>query len=161
MNKAYFNWIIDHFEADMYETTEEAFDKRSSITNKGGRPYLYSPREIGEIMVKYFRNCIKYDQPFTITGLCFHLGMDRRSLLRLEKSSKQEFSPMIKKGKDMIMTYLEMQLHLAPNPAFAIFVLKNMGWCDKWTAQASINRTLSNKERIEAQIRINNISEKI
>ena len=161
MNKKFFNLFIDLFETDMYEITEESFNKRSSITNKGGRPYTHSPREIGEIMVKYFRNCIKYDQPLTISGLCLQLGIDRRSLLRLEKSSKQEFSPIIKKGKDIIIIYLEIQLYFAPNPTAAIFILKNMGWCDRWTVQTGINRVLSDKEKIEAQRRIDNIGEKI
>lgn len=128
LNKLYFNWIIDHFENEVYMITSDNFDKRSSVTKKGGRPYAYSPREIGEQMVIYFRNCIENEQPFMITGICLQIGISRRGLLGFEKSSNQEFVHIIKKGKDIVRFYLELQTFHAPNPSFPIFVLKNMGW---------------------------------
>lgn len=128
MNKLYFNYIIDTFEADIYVITDDDFSKRSSITKKGGRPYLHSPREMGKQMVIYFRNCIENDQPFMVTGLCLQIGISRRGLWRLEKSSKDEFVHIIEKGKQIISLYLEIQAHSLPNPRLPIFILKNMGW---------------------------------
>lgn len=159
MDKLYFNWVVDHFEADMHETTKKAFNKRSSVSKRGGRPYLYSPREIGEIMVRHFRDCVKYNQPFTITGLCLQLGISRQGMLKMEKSSKEELVDMIKKGRAMVEFYLETQLTSAPNPAFAIFILKNMGWSDKMTSKTKVNSGMTDKERVEAQERIKNFSE--
>lgn len=128
INKLYLHWIIDQFEADMYETTIEGFDKRCSVTRRGGRPYLYTPREIGEQMVKHFRRCIEYNQPFTISGLCWELGISRQGMLNMKKSSKYELVDIIKKSRAIVEVYLESQLHLKQNPSGAIFVLKNMGW---------------------------------
>lgn len=128
MNKFYFNYIIDTFEADIYAITDNDFNKRSSITKKGGRPYLYSPREMGKQMVIYFRNCIESDQPFMVTGLCVQIGISRRGLWRLEKSSNDEFVHIIEKGKQIVELYLEIQSHSLPNPKLPIFILKNMGW---------------------------------
>lgn len=128
MDKEYFNWIIDHFEADIYATTDKDFDKCCSVTKRGGRPYLYSPVEIGEQMVIYFRECVENDRPFMVTGLCLQLGMSRRGLLNLQKSYKDEFVHIIQKGKQIIESYLEIKAHFAPNPRLQIFILKNMGW---------------------------------
>lgn len=159
MDRAYFNWVVDHFEADMHEATKKAFNKRSSVSKRGGRPYLYSPREIGETMVKHFRDCVKYNQPFTITGLCLQLGISRQGMFKMKKSSNDELVDIIKKGRMMVEFYLEMQLTLAPNPAFAIFILKNMGWSDKRIVKTEANARVSDKEKIEAQERIKNFSE--
>lgn len=112
----------------MLATTTESFDKRSSVSRRGGRPYQYSPREIGVQMVAYFRDCIENDRPFTVMGLCLLLGISRRGLLNLQKSSKDEFVHIVKKGKQIIEVYLEHMGQIAPNPGLQIFILKNMGW---------------------------------
>lgn len=159
MDKIYFNWIVDYFETDMRATTTKGFDKRSSVTKQGGRPYSYSPREIGEKMVIHFRRCIEYDEPFTVSGLCVELGISREGMRQMEKSSNDELVAMIKKGKQIVECYWEYVGQLMPNPSFAIFVLKNMGWSDKRTNKAKARARLSNKERIEAMKRIKNFSE--
>jgi hypothetical protein len=128
IDKKYLDWLIDVFEADMHKTTKETFNKRSSVSMRGGRPYSYSPKEISEQMVIYFRDCVKNSQPFMITGICLQLGISRSGLLNLQKSSKDEFVYTIKRGKDIVELYLEIQGHLLPNPNFPIFLLKNMGW---------------------------------
>lgn len=159
IDKRYMNWIIDFFEADILAMTDDNFDKRSSVTNQGGRPYLYSPREIGDQMVTYFRDCAENNRPFMITGFCIHVGISREGLRRLEKSSNNQFVGTIKKGKQMVEFYLAIQLYLKPNPQGIIFILKNMGWSDKEVVENKADVEITDKERIEALERINNISE--
>jgi hypothetical protein len=128
IHKGYWHLLINYFEADVLIFQDNNFDKRSSVTKRGGRPYLYSPREIGDQMVIYFRNCIEYNQPFMVTGLCLYLGISRRGLLNLQKSSRYEFVHIIQKGKQMIEGYLEYKAQIIPNPSMQIFILKRMGW---------------------------------
>ncbi len=128
MNKDYLTHLIDWAEEDLDMTVNKNFNKRSSVTKRGGRPYLFSPNELSEKMIKYFRDCIEAGQPFMVTSLCLYVGISRRGLLKLEKSSNEQFVPIIEKGKAIIESYLEMQCHLKQNPAVHIFILKNMGW---------------------------------
>lgn len=158
-DKEFMSLIIDEFEIQMYEDTSGNFNKRSSITEFGGRPYLYSPREIGIVMVNHFRECIKYNQPFTITGLCMRLGITRQGMLKMGKSSNKQIVDIIKKGKEMVEAYLEMQLHLNLNPTFAIFLLKNMGWSDKRKIERKRYTKLSDEEIAKAKERLKYTSE--
>ena len=151
--------IVNDFEFYMHKNTEDNFDKRSSVTMRGGRPYMYSPREIGDRMVMYFRNCVEYDKPFTITGLCMKIGISREWFLKLEKCSNNQFADTIKRGKLLMEFYWEMQAHLMPNPAWAIFMLKNFGWSDKSVIENKPRVGMSDKERMEALERIKNFSE--
>ena len=159
INKDFLNMIIDDFEANVYEGIEDNFNKRSSVTKRGGRPYTYSPKEICDRMVMYFRNCVEYDKPFTITGLCMKIGISREWFLKLEKCSNNQFVDTIKRGKLLMEFYWEMQAHLMPNPAWAIFMLKNFGWSDRVIIENKPRVGMSDKERTEAQERIKNFSE--
>lgn len=158
-SKKYWNWIVDVFEANVYENISDNFDKRASVTAKGGRPYLYSPYEICDRMVIYFRNCANNDMPFMITGLCLSIGISREWFRKLEKSSNDQFVDAIKKGKQMIEFYWETQGQLMHNPAWAIFILKNMGWSDRAKTENKTSIEISNEKRIEALERIKNFSE--
>ena len=159
IDKKYMNLLLDMFESVSLCKSKDCFNKRSSVTSKGGRPYQFSPSEIENAMIAYFRECVQKKQPFMVTGLCLYLGLSRRGLLKLEKSSKKEFVPVIKKGKELIESYLEMQCNLNPNPSFSIFVLKNMGWADKSIINKEISVKFSEDEISESQERIKNFSE--
>jgi len=158
-DKWHFHDIIDMFESSVYEDTSGNFDKRFSVTERGGRPYSYSPREIGEQMVMYFRDCAENARPFSISMLCLHLGISREGMRKMEKSSNEELVGMIKKGKVMVEFYWEYVGQKMPNPAFAIFVLKNMGWHDKRVIEPKIKHGMTDEERIRAIERIKNFSE--
>jgi hypothetical protein len=159
MDKSYFSSIVDCFEADMYRETNEAFNKRSSVTTRGGRPYLYSPREIGEQMVIHFRNCIEYDKPFSITVICLLLGISREGMQKMEKSPNKELGDMIKRGKQMVEFYWEYMGQIMLNPRFPIFLLKNMGWGDKRIVKTKSSVEISDEEKAKMQERIDNFSE--
>jgi len=158
-HKEYLNTILDNFEHGVYKDTKDNFDKRSSVTIRGGRPYSYSPREIGEQMVKHFRSCVENNKPFTISGLCLLLGVTREGVRKMENSSNYELVVMIKKGKYMVEFYWEYAGQIMPNPSFAIFVLKNMGWREKQTIDTRVSVGMSYEERKIAQERLRKIYE--
>lgn len=159
VSKNLLNFVIDNFEISINRSAIDNFNKRSSVTDRGGRPYSYSPAEIKEMMIEYFRNCANNGQPFMITGLCMHIGISREWFYRTEKTSNSVFVDTIKKGKYMIEFYWEMQGHLMENPSWAIFVLKNMGWSDKVMISKKPCSNLSDKEKLEAMQRVMNFSE--
>jgi hypothetical protein len=152
---------MDSLEDIDYWETNDNFDKRASVTSRGGRPYLYSPKEISELMIRYFRNCIDHYQPITITGLCLQLGISREGMRKMEKSSSKELGDIIKKGRQIVEAYYEYLLLSLPNPSFAIFVLKNMGWSDKMEikSRSSASGALTEEDREEMKRRIRNFSE--
>ena len=125
IDKEYLGFIVEAFKNNVISQLDENFDKRSSITEQGGRPYMYSPKEMGMRMLDYFNDCIEYEKPFMVKGICL---------------------------------YLEMQGNIKPNPAFSIFVLKNMGWRDK-TIDNNLGRDAPAIDLEELRGRIDKISE--
>lgn len=151
--------VVDVFENSIYKGIDDNFNKRSSVTRLGGRPYVYSPKEICDRMVIYFRNCANNNIPFMITALCISIGISRERFRQLEKSSNDQFVDTIKKGKQMIEFYWETQAQTMPNPAWAIFILKNLGWSDKVRIENRTSIEISNKEKAEALERAKNFTE--
>ena len=106
----------------------------------GGRPPLYtSLEELEAVIDEYFDNCdnrirhvyskkrdevveIIDPEPYTMAGLAYALGMDRRTLL--EYSKKDEFSPTIKKARNKVQIDVERRL-MEGQAAGPIFNLKN------------------------------------
>jgi len=159
IDKEYLNLFVDAFEKNLKEDVDIDLDKRSSVTERGGRPYSFSPREIGDQMLIYFRNCTDNNAPFMITGLCMTIGISREGLRKMEKGYNDQLVGTIKKGKQMIELYWEIQGQLMPNPSWAIFVLKVMGWRDKKVVEDRQEVQLTDREKIEAQKRLDNFSE--
>ena len=111
-----------------------------------GRPKKFNCPEVMKLqMDDYFNACdldvkvIENDKgqtkivlkPYTISGLCLHLEIDRVTLLDYEKDAK--FSSTIKQAKQRVENWIEEKsLTGAINPTTAIFNLKNnFGWEDK------------------------------
>ena len=62
-----------------------------------GRPKKYTEAEIMQQKIdKYFADCVRNKEPYTITGLCIALDLCRDTLSEYMK--KEEFSDTIKKG---------------------------------------------------------------
>ena len=75
----------------------------------------------------------------TITGLVLFCGFaDRQSFYDYEKRDK--FSCTIKNARTRIEKQYEQMIYSSPNPAGAIFALKNFGWTD--TAKNEIDGEL-------------------
>ena len=79
----------------------------------------------------YFAKCDKLDKPYTVSGLCVHLGMTRQALHKLAKENA-EFTEAIALIKLRIESRVEEGLLKGLNPTGCIFALKNhFGWKDK------------------------------
>lgn len=101
-----------------------------------GRPKKYnSVEEMQQKIDKYFKDCEKKNEPYTITGLCVALDICRDTLSEYIKN--KEFSDTIKKAKLKVENYLEKRLITDNSTTGIIFNLKNnFGWKDK---QENIN----------------------
>ena len=84
-------------------------------------------------------------KPYTITGLCLHLELDRVTLLDYEQNPM--FSNTIKQAKQRVENYIEEHsLRGDINATTAIFNLKNnFGWKDKSEVETT-DTTQSNYE---------------
>jgi len=104
-----------------------------------GRPKKYTEAEIMQQKIdKYFTDCVKNNEPYTITGLCIALDLCRDTLSEYMK--KEEFSDTIKKAKLKVENYLEKHLITDSSTTGIIFNLKNnFGWSDKQQIEHSGN----------------------
>ena len=102
-----------------------------------GRPKKYTEVELMQQKIdKYFKECDKKNEPYTITGLALALDLDRKSLNNYSKDS--EFFPTIKKAKLKVENYLEKHLITDNSATGIIFNLKNnYDWTDKKELQHS------------------------
>lgn len=112
----------------------------------GGRPPKYKKKEeIQELIDKYFCDCDKNDEPYTVTGLALALNISRQDLINY--SNKEEFFDTIKKAKLKVENYLEKRLIKDNSCTGIIFNLKNnYGWKDK---QENINVGVSYEDYIK------------
>ena len=99
---------------------------------------INSPTKLRNIGNKYFKECDKSHKPYTISGLAFALGINRRTLL--EYSKRDEFSPTISLFKAKIEEQLEVNMLTgASKGAPSQFVLKNnFGWKDQQDVVATV-----------------------
>ena len=109
------------------------------MAEKGGRPKKYTEAEIMQQKInKYFEECNKNNEPYTVTGLCLALDICRDTLLEYSKDKK--FSDTIKKAKLKVENYLEKHLITDNSTTGIIFNLKNnFGWTDKQQLEHSGN----------------------
>jgi hypothetical protein len=92
--------------------------KDSLVKHPGGRPLkLQNRRKVQETIDEYFTKCEEEKTPVTLMGLC--IALDAR------------ISDLIKRAHRRVAEAYEKRGMTAQNPAFPIFVLKNMGWTDK------------------------------
>ncbi len=117
-----------------------------SKKNIGGRPPKYKTAEEMKLKIdKYFLDCDKNNEPYTITGLAMSLDMSRQDLINY--SNKEEFFDTIKKAKMRVENYLEKRLIKDTSCTGVIFNLKNnYGWKDK---QENINIGVSYEDYIK------------
>lgn len=97
-----------------------------------GRPRAFkSVEEVEEKINAYFNYCEEKEKPYTMSGLAYYLGIDRKTLLNYSKN--EEYFHTIKKARDKVQMQLEENaLSNKANPTFTIFNLKNnFDWKDK------------------------------
>ena len=114
-----------------------------------GTPRAFkSVEEVEEKINAYFNYCEEKEKPYTMSGLSYYLGIDRKTLLNYSKN--EEYFHTIKKARDKVQMQLEENaLSNKANPTFTIFNLKNnFDWKDKIEHSSSevenINKNISN-----------------
>ena len=111
--------------------------KRGVYKMPRGRPKAYTEVEVMQQKIdKYFNDCDRKNEPYTVTGLCLALDICRDTLSEYMK--KDEFSDTIKKAKLKVENYLEKRLINDNSTTGIIFNLKNnFGWKDKQEVEHS------------------------
>ena len=115
---------------------------------KVGRPKVFkSVEEVEEKINAYFNYCEEKEKPYTMSGLAYYLGIDRKTLLNYSKN--EEYFHTIKKARDKVQMQLEECLYRLGNNSGVIFNLKNnFDWKDKIEHSSSevenINKNISN-----------------
>ena len=113
-----------------------------------GRPRACkSVEEVEEKINAYFNYCEEKEKPYTMSGLAYYLGIDRKTLLNYSKN--EEYFHTIKKARDKVQMQLEECLYRLGNNSGVIFNLKNnFDWKDKIEHSSSevenINKNISN-----------------
>ena len=115
---------------------------------KVGRPKIFNDvKEVEEKINAYFNYCEEKEKPYTMSGLAYYLGIDRKTLINYSKN--EEYFHTIKKARDKVQMQLEECLYRLGNNSGVIFNLKNnFDWKDKIEHSSSevenINKNLSN-----------------
>jgi hypothetical protein len=119
------------------------------MTHAGGRPKLFtSVEEMQKKIDEYFAYCDNrvvqgYDnktneqfayvspEPYTMSGLAYYLGMDRRSLINYKND--QEFFPTIKAARDRVEMDIDRRLNDKGTftPGLIFNLKNNFGWKDQ------------------------------
>lgn len=128
--------------------------------NLGGRPPIVDPEDevalknFEKKIEKYFRDCdkswrykgdkdnlqkVSAPRPYTMSGLAYALGMDRKTLMLYGR--EQAFYHTVKKARDRVHQFQEEKLFNRDSATGAIFALKNNfsddGWKDKQELEKS------------------------
>ena len=104
-----------------------------------GRPKLFkTPEELEEKINTYFYQCKEEERPYTMSGLAFALGIDRKTLINYGKD--EEFFHTIKRARDFVEQYVEERLLTQSGVTTGvIFNLKNnFDWKDKQEIDANV-----------------------
>lgn len=104
-------------------------DMSKEIEKKSpGQPKKFSFDYVKNKGEEYFYICDENNCPYTITGLCLHIGFYGKQQLH-EYQGYEEFSDLIKIFRTKVENSYEMRLY-GTTATGAIFALKNMGWKD-------------------------------
>jgi hypothetical protein len=127
----------------------------SDTKNPGGKPLMYKTVEgLQAAIDEYFTFCdnrlkqiytkeggepigISNPEPYTMSGLAYALGMDRRTLL--DYSKRDEYLPTIKRARARIEQDVERRLNDKDTftPGLIFNAKNNFGWNDKSQVESS------------------------
>jgi hypothetical protein len=122
---------------------------KSQLTgNPNGRPPIFkTPEEMGIKIEEYFDYCdnrikqvhskegesyaISNPEPYTMSGLAYALGMDRKTLMNYKK--KDGFFPTIKRARDRVESDVEKRMSDKETftPGLIFNAKNNFDWKDK------------------------------
>jgi hypothetical protein len=145
---------LDVFEASL--RPEISHDIIPHTTNA----YKYTPIQIFNNTMAYFRSTLEAGQPLTKMGITMFNRLDRTILYPSEIGKLPNELSFLKDCVDFVEMYMEYTANKRSNPAFNIFWLKNRGWVDKFEISASSTQgALTEEEREAAKKRIQSFSE--
>ena len=120
------------------------------------RPRQYTDiNQMQAVIDSYFDECDKQDKPYSVSGLCYALDLDRLTLLRYcerdETEIDNELCNAIKRAKARILAQQEERLITGKGSTVGlIFSMKNnQGWKDTQDINANVNDTVT----IDVQIK--------
>lgn len=105
-------------------------EKNGYIGNTNALKYK-TQEQLQKGIDEYFNRCDEENKPYTISGLAYSLGVDRRTLVNY--SNRDLFFSQIKNAKQRVQAQLEENALMGKgNAVFTIFNLKNnYGWKDQ------------------------------
>lgn len=96
-----------------------------------GRPLKFqSVEELETAIENYFAACEEDKKPPTVSGLAYHLDIDRRTITNYENID--EFFPTIKRAKTRIEAFLEERLYQGQCTGVIFNLKNNYKWQDKF-----------------------------
>jgi hypothetical protein len=125
-----------------------------------GRPRKFkTPEDMQTAIIDYFKHCAAIKEYPTVTGLAFHIGLTRQSLLDYQNEHSTDnpgFLDTVKMAKEFIFSRYEQLLLQKDRPAGVIFALKNnFGWRDiselKHSGSVDHNFIISTEEMLKLQ----------
>lgn len=123
------------------------------------KTFRYTPRQMWTNARKYMEYSIEHGQPLTLSGVATFCDIDTTALFNAAENYPEGYGFLLQIRKFIIM-YNELAAHKKQNPAGPIFLLKNLGFKDKFEIEAGPTQgALSEAERAEAQRRIAEFSE--
>lgn len=99
---------------------------RSRVTVKKS---YETAKDLRRAVNAYFDEADEVTAPYTIAGLCLHIGYTRDMFLR--NSHSTELGEILSQARLLIEQQLETRLATSGKPTGAIFALKNLGWSDR------------------------------
>jgi hypothetical protein len=118
-----------------------------------GRPPLYeTPEEMQIGIDQYYAECKENEEPLTVSGLAYTLGMSTETLRAY--GEKDGFSATVNKAKQKVERSIESGMMRGLNATGCIFNLKNnFGWKDQTEQKINMGITDMTEEQLDAKIR--------
>jgi len=85
--------------------------------------------ELRQAVNLYFDECDDNQSPYTISGLCLHIGFTRDAFFR--HTYDTELGDVVNQARLLIEQQHELRLLTTKKPTGTIFALKNLGWSDR------------------------------
>ena len=154
-DREYLFFVWDVFKENIVKMIPEGFPDDANGN------YRYLPMQMWDGMRGFIETSIRFGQPVTMSGIAVFSGMRVNTLTMIRSNPKLHPAyHFIRYVSDFVEMYNEFSAHKKINPAAAIFILKNMGWKDKFEIEASATSgALTDDERRAAQERIQKFSE--